>query len=102
MKGVYSGAFVIHRSDKRIRARSSVDRDLVLLLGSVPFSPDETVMQLEESKSVDRRPFSSAFASFLCVRGSVVQVLWPCRRYVHNSSHTLPYPAIITSLHCNL
>ena len=43
---------MIHRSDKRIRARSSVDRDLVLrAIPSVLFSSmDETVMVMEGIK----------------------------------------------------
>ena len=77
---------MIHRSDKRIRERSSVDRDLVLRNSSVLFSPDETVMEIGRKICQPRWPFSAS-ESF-CVRGFVCTYKY-CGHVLGNSSRTL-------------
>ena len=85
---IYSGAFVIHRSDKRIRERSSVDRDLVLRNSSALFSPDETVMEIGRKICQPRWPFSASASESFCVRGFVCTYKY-CGHVLGNSSRTL-------------
>ena len=77
---------MIHRSDKRIRARSSVDRDLVLrAIPSIPFSSmDETVMVMEgeSSPSVPSFCIGTFLRMWLCTSIASTFVLG-------NSSRTL-------------